>query len=96
MHNPVAGLGGSLTALVTLFRDACIDWKSLCHLAERQIVRGTSALVVCGSTGEAASLILSEYLCAVRAVAEVSAGRGADHRRLHRDWRRPPRSPLAT
>lgn len=75
MDNPVAGLGGSLTALVTPFRDACIDWKSLGHLAERQIIRGTSALVVCGSTGEAASLILSEYSRAVRAVAEISAGR---------------------
>lgn len=75
MHNPVAGLGGSLTALVTPFRDACVDWKALWHLTERQIERGTSALVVCGSTGEAASLMLSEYSRAVRTVAEVSAGR---------------------
>jgi 4-hydroxy-tetrahydrodipicolinate synthase len=75
MHNPVAGLGGSLTALVTPFRDSCVDWKALCHLTERQIERGTSALVVCGSTGEAASLILSEYSRAVRTVAEMSAGR---------------------
>lgn len=75
MHNPVAALGGSLTALVTPFRDSCVDWKALCHLAERQIERGTSALVVCGSTGEAASLILSEYSRAVRTVTEVSAGR---------------------
>jgi 4-hydroxy-tetrahydrodipicolinate synthase len=75
MHNPVADIGGSLTALVTPFRDACVDWKALCHLAERQIGRLTSALVVCGSTGEAASLILSEYSRAVRTVAEVSAGR---------------------
>lgn len=75
MHNPVAALGGSLTALVTPFRDSCVDWKALCHLTERQIERGTSALVVCGSTGEAASLILSEYSRAVRTVTEVSAGR---------------------
>jgi 4-hydroxy-tetrahydrodipicolinate synthase len=75
MHNPVAGLGGSLTALITPFRDSCVDWKALCHLTERQIERGTSALVVCGSTGEAASLILSEYSRAVRTVAEVSARR---------------------
>jgi 4-hydroxy-tetrahydrodipicolinate synthase len=75
MHNPVAGLGGSLTALITPFRDSCVDWRALCHLTERQIERGTSALVVCGSTGEAASLILSEYSRAIRTVAEVSAGR---------------------
>ncbi|HLY90816.1 MAG TPA: 4-hydroxy-tetrahydrodipicolinate synthase [Acetobacteraceae bacterium] len=75
MHNAVAGLGGSLTALVTPFRESCVDWKALCHLTERQIERGTSALIVCGSTGEAASLILPEYSRAVRTVAEMSAGR---------------------
>jgi 4-hydroxy-tetrahydrodipicolinate synthase len=75
MHNPFLGLGGSLTALVTPFRDTRVDWAALSRLSERQINRGTSALIVCGSTGEAAALILSEYGHAVRTVAATAAGR---------------------
>lgn len=75
MHNSIFGVGGSLTALVTPFRDTCVDWRALARMSERQIVRGTAALVVCGSTGEAASLMLSEYGRAVRTIAEVAGGR---------------------
>jgi 4-hydroxy-tetrahydrodipicolinate synthase len=75
MQNPLLGLGGSLTALVTPFRDTHVDWAALSRLSERQIDRGTSALIVCGSTGEAAALILSEYGHAVRTVAAAAAGR---------------------
>jgi 4-hydroxy-tetrahydrodipicolinate synthase len=75
MHNSIFGIGGSLTALVTPFRDTCVDWPALARMSERQISRGTAGLVVCGSTGEAASLMLSEYGRAVRMVAEVAAER---------------------
>ena len=75
MHNPIFGVGGSLTALATPFRDTHVDWTALARLSERQIDRGTAALVVCGSTGEAAALILSEYARAVHTVAEAAAGR---------------------
>ena len=75
MRTSIFGIGGSLTALATPFRDKQVDWKALCRLSERQIDRGTAALIVCGSTGEAASMILSEYTRAVRTVAEVAAGR---------------------
>ena len=75
MNNPIYGIGGSLTALATPFREKQVDWKALSLLSERQIDRGTAALVVCGSTGEAASLILPEYARAVRTVAEAAAGR---------------------
>lgn len=75
MHNSIAGVGGSLTALVTPFRDTRVDWNALSRLCERQIARGTAALIVCGSTGEAASLILSEYARAVNVVVETAASR---------------------
>jgi 4-hydroxy-tetrahydrodipicolinate synthase len=68
-------VGGSLTALVTPFHDAHVDWTALSRLSERQIDRGTAALIVCGSTGEAASLILSEYGRAVHTVTDTAAGR---------------------
>ena len=50
------GLHGSVTALVTPFRGSRVDEDALGHLVERQILRGTAALVACGSTGEAATL----------------------------------------
>src|ERR1700729_1196632 len=75
MHNIIAGVGGSLTALATPFRETRVDWEALSRLSERQIERGTAALVVCGGTGEAAALILSEYAHAVRTVAEAACGR---------------------
>jgi 4-hydroxy-tetrahydrodipicolinate synthase len=75
MHNTISGVGGSLTALVTPFHDTQVDWTALSRLSERQIDRGTAALIVCGSTGEAASLILSEYARAVHTVTDAAAGR---------------------
>ena len=46
-------LGGSMTALATPFKDGAIDQAAFVRLCQRQIARGTTALVVCGSTGEA-------------------------------------------
>jgi 4-hydroxy-tetrahydrodipicolinate synthase len=75
MRDPLFGLGGSLTALATPFRETRVDWMALSRLTERQISRGTSALIVCGSTGEAAALTFSEYERAVRTVVEAAACR---------------------
>jgi len=75
MRNSISGAGGSLTALATPFRDMHVDWDALARLSERQISRGTAALIVCGSTGEAASLTQQEYARAVRTVVETTAGR---------------------
>jgi 4-hydroxy-tetrahydrodipicolinate synthase len=75
MTNPIFGIGGSLTALATPFRATHVDWKTLSRLSERQIDRGTAALIVCGSTGEAVSLTLTEYAQAVHTVAEAATGR---------------------
>jgi 4-hydroxy-tetrahydrodipicolinate synthase len=72
MRNPIAGVGGSLTALATPFHETCVDWEALARLSERQIDRGTAALIVCGSTGEAAALIQSEYARAVYGVVEAA------------------------
>lgn len=75
MRRSISGLDGSLTALATPFRDSCVDEDALSRLSERQIDRGTAALVACGSTGEAASLTASEYARAVRVVVGASNGR---------------------
>jgi 4-hydroxy-tetrahydrodipicolinate synthase len=59
-------LAGSMTALATPFKDGAIDQPAFVHLCQRQIMRGTTALVVCGSTGEAASLNAEEYAAVIR------------------------------
>lgn len=66
---------GSATALPTPFHDDHIDRDSLVALCERQIDRGTTTLVVCGSTGEAASLDLEEYRLVIQVVVKAAAGR---------------------
>lgn len=67
---------GSAVALPTPFADRSIDTGSLSGLAARQVDAGSSAVVVCGSTGEAAALSVKEYARAVTVVVE------AVHRRV--------------
>ena len=71
----ITGVGDSLTALATPFRHPRVDWEAMSRLCERQIVRGTAALIVCGSTGEAAALTQPEYARAVHTVVEAADGR---------------------
>jgi 4-hydroxy-tetrahydrodipicolinate synthase len=66
---------GSLTALVTPFRNGAIDAKALADLVEMQIAGGTHGLVPCGSTGESATLTHDEHLEIVRQVVRVARGR---------------------
>jgi len=49
-------LQGVLTALVTPFRDGEVDEKAYRHLLDGQVRAGVAGVVVCGSTGEAATL----------------------------------------
>ena len=67
--------GGSAVALPTPLHDDRVDSETLAALCERQIDRGTTALVVCGSTGEAASLRLEEYRLAIQVVVAATSGR---------------------
>ncbi|HVF93766.1 MAG TPA: 4-hydroxy-tetrahydrodipicolinate synthase [Sphingomonas sp.] len=67
---------GSIPALVTPFADdgafveaayrALVDW---------QIAEGSSALVACGTTGEAATMPVDEHFDVVRVCVEQAAGR---------------------
>lgn len=68
-------LSGSMTALATPFRDGAIDEHAFVRLCQRQIERGTTALVVCGSTGEAAALSPQEQASLIRLAVSAAAGR---------------------
>jgi 4-hydroxy-tetrahydrodipicolinate synthase len=73
--NQAQRIGGSLTALVTPFKDTQLDVAALARLAARQVAHGTTGLVVCGSTGEAQSLSMVEFARAIAVVTEVAAGK---------------------
>jgi 4-hydroxy-tetrahydrodipicolinate synthase len=64
-----------MVALVTPFKDGAIDWTTFGTLIERQINGGSSALVPCGSTGEAATLTHDEHTEVVKFVVEQARGR---------------------
>ena len=66
---------GVCTALATPFLDGGIDWDALAEMIEEQIAGGVSAICVCGTTGEAATLSDGERLQLVARAAELIDGR---------------------
>ncbi|QDH69770.1 4-hydroxy-tetrahydrodipicolinate synthase [Marilutibacter alkalisoli] len=69
-------LSGSITALATPFDAAReLDIDAWHRLLEMQLERGTQAIVVAGSTGEAAALYDAEYDLLLRSAVEFIAGR---------------------
>jgi len=52
---------GSMTAIVTPFKNGKIDEKALRDLIEFQIKNGTSGIVPCGTTGESATISFLEH-----------------------------------
>jgi 4-hydroxy-tetrahydrodipicolinate synthase len=65
---------GSGVALVTPFDEAGVNESALRALVRFQIGEGTAALIVCGSTGEAATMLPEEQQVAVEAVVSEAAG----------------------
>ena len=68
-------LKGSITALVTPFKNGAVDEKGVIALAERQIAAGTHGLVPCGTTGESATLSFDEHMQVVEWVVNVAKGK---------------------
>ena len=77
---------GSGVALVTPFTNGEVDYTALTRLIELQIISGTDAIIVCGTTGEAATLTPEERLEVIRFVVDrvnrrlpVIAGTGGNN-----------------
>lgn len=69
-------LSGSTTALATPFlADGSLDLHGWHRLLEMQLDAGTQAVVVAGSTGEAAALEDAEFDAILRTAVELIAGR---------------------
>ena len=66
---------GAATALVTPFRNGEVDYKCLGALIDRQIDLGISALVICGTTGEAPTLSNIEHKRILSFALERAGGR---------------------
>ncbi|HIJ62555.1 MAG TPA: 4-hydroxy-tetrahydrodipicolinate synthase [Rhodospirillaceae bacterium] len=69
------GLRGSMVALVTPFKDGDIDEVAFVRLCERQIRSGSSALVPCGTTGEAPTLTHEEQRRLIDLAVQTARGR---------------------
>jgi 4-hydroxy-tetrahydrodipicolinate synthase len=76
LRRNIARLSGYAPALPTPFTDTdTIDVVALEQLCERQVQEGASALVVCGTTGEAPNLNRAEHKTIIRMAVRAARGR---------------------
>ena len=73
--NRLAGLRGSMVALVTPFRHGRVDEEAFVAACERQTRCGSSALVPCGTTGEAPTLSHVEQARLIDLAVRTADGR---------------------
>jgi len=67
---------GSGVAIVTpMHEDGAVDYEHFARLIEFQIAKGTDAIIVCGTTGEASTLTHEEHLDVIRYCVKTVAGR---------------------
>jgi 4-hydroxy-tetrahydrodipicolinate synthase len=66
---------GSITALITPFKNGLLDEDALRRLVEWQIAEGTHGLVPTGTTGESPTLNFDEHKRVIDIAVEVARGR---------------------
>lgn len=66
---------GSIPALVTPFRNGAFDEAAFRRLVDWQIEQGSSALVACGTTGEASTISNPEHHRVIEVCIEQAGGR---------------------
>jgi 4-hydroxy-tetrahydrodipicolinate synthase len=66
---------GSITALITPFKNGLLDEEALGRLVEWQIAEGTHGLVPTGTTGESPTLSFDEHKRVIDITVEVARGR---------------------
>ncbi len=73
MREPV--FRGAATALITPFKDRAVDYDAFGKIIDWQIESGIDALVVCGTSGEASTLVDEEHIATIAYAVERTAGR---------------------
>ena len=66
---------GSMTALITPFKDGKVDEDAYQSFVEWQIDEGTEAVVPCGTTGESPTLSHEEHMRVTKSCIEAAAGK---------------------
>ena len=66
---------GAGTAIITPFKNGAIDYDSFGKIIEDQIAKSIDAIVVAGTTGEAATLTHEEHCDVIKYAVEKIAGR---------------------
>src|SRR4029078_12604708 len=66
---------GSITALITPFKNGEVDAKAFQRLVEWQIDQGTHGLVPVGTTGESPTLTHEEHKQVIELCIEAASGR---------------------
>ncbi|MBF0997560.1 MAG: 4-hydroxy-tetrahydrodipicolinate synthase [Lachnospiraceae bacterium] len=67
---------GAGVAIVTPFReDGSVDYEEFDRLVDFQIAEGTDAIIVCGTTGEAATMTVEEHTEVIRHCVKYVRGR---------------------
>mgnify|MGYP001278563867 CR=1 FL=1 len=66
---------GSITALITPFKDGRLDETALARMVEWQVAEGTHALVPVGTTGESPTLSHDEHKRVVEITIETAKKR---------------------
>jgi 4-hydroxy-tetrahydrodipicolinate synthase len=66
---------GTITALVTPFKNGLVDTDAFAALIERQVAAGIEGLVPVGTTGESPTLTHDEHLRVVELAVQYAAGR---------------------
>ncbi|NLV22793.1 MAG: 4-hydroxy-tetrahydrodipicolinate synthase [Syntrophomonadaceae bacterium] len=85
MSKPIL-FSGSAVAIITPFKNDLIDYDKLAELIEFQIANDTDAIVVCGTTGEASTILDDDHIAAIQFTVQqvhkrvpVIAGTGSNH-----------------
>ncbi len=73
MKTPV--FTGAGVAIITPFKNGAVNYEKFGELLDMQIEGGTRAIIVCGTTGESATLSLEEHAEAVDFAVKYIAGR---------------------
>lgn len=66
---------GSITAIITPFREGAVDWQALDGLIDFQVDQGSHGIVACGTTGESPTLSAEEHNSIVVRCIERVKGR---------------------
>ena len=68
---------GSGVAIITpMYEDGSVNFDELARLVDDQIVHGTDAIIICGTTGECSTLTDEEHLACIEiAVKQTTAFR---------------------